>query len=227
MSVRAKLLLLIGVIVGGALAGRFALGTRFEPAELIAALRALGTSSAAVPLFVVLFGAATSLLTPAVAFMIAAGVTWGFWPGWVVVWAAANLWAHVHFLVGRWVAGDALGQWLEKSRASWLARELDQGGALTTIMVRQLPLPFSLVNLAAGASPLPWHKWLVGNAVGLVPNCLIYTQLAAALAEGAAGAKETVAYRVLIAGAGVVSLSLVSRWLQRRFSPPATVSPAE
>lgn len=227
MSLRAKLLLLIGLIVTGAAIGRLALGAQFEAAELISTLRALGTSAAALPLFVGLFGLATSFLTPAVAFMITAGVTWGFWPGWLVVWGAANLWAHVHFFVGRWVAGDALGRWLERRGASWLARELDQGGALTTIMVRQLPLPFSLVNMAAGASPLPWHKWLVGNALGLLPNCLIYTQLAAALAEGAAGARETVAVRVVLAGAGIVSLSLVSRWLQRRLAPPAPVSPAE
>lgn len=215
----------MGLIVGAAALSRLALGARFEAGELISTLRALGTSAAAVPLFVLLFGVATSLLTPAVAFMITAGVTWGFWPGWLVVWGAANLWAHAHFFIGRWVAGDALSQWLERRGARWLSRELDQGGVLTTVMVRQLPLPFSLVNLAAGASPLPWPRWLVGNALGLLPNCLIYTQLAAALAEGAAGARETVAYRVLIAGAGIISLSLVSRWLQRRLAPAPRVRP--
>lgn len=224
MSLRAKLAILIGVIGVGAIAGRTALGAHFEAAELIATLRALGTSTLAVPVFVLLFGLATSLFTPAVAFMITAGVTWGFWPGWLFVWLAANVWAHAHFLVGRWVAGDALKAWIERRGATWLLRELEHGGGLTTIMVRQLPLPFSLVNMTAGASPLPWHQWLWGNALGLIPNCLIYTQLAAALAEGAAGAKETVALRVVVAAAGVIGLSLVSRWLQRRFSP-AGVSP--
>ena len=152
-------------------------------------------------------------------------MTWGFWPGWLLVWAAANLWCHAHFFVGRWIAGDALTQWLSRRGAGWLVRELDQGGALTTIMVRQLPLPFPLVNLAAGASPMGWKKWAIGNALGLIPNCLIYTQLAAALADGVDGARRTAAMRVVTAAAGVIALGLLSRWLQRRFAPP--VSPAE
>ncbi len=196
--------------------GRLVLGDRFQAATLIAQLRALGGSPSAIPLYFLLFGVATSLFTPAVAMMVTAGVTWGFWPGWLLVWAAANVWANVHFVVGRWVAGDALRGWLEARGAGWLVRELDQGGVLTTIMVRQLPLPYPLVNLAAGASPMTWKKWLVGNALGLLPNCLIYTELSAALADGAEGARQTALVRVLVAGVAIIGLSLFTRWLQRR-----------
>lgn len=227
MSLRVKVVLLIVLIGVGATIGRTSLGAAFEVAALIAWLRELGTSGAAIPLFFLVFGVATSLFTPAVALMVTAGVTWGFWPGWLLVWGAANCWAQVHFGVGRWIAGDALTQWLSKRGAAWLVRELDHGGVLTTIMVRQLPLPFPLVNLAAGASPLTWRRWAVGNALGLIPNCLIYTQLAAALADGVEGARETAAYRVVGAGVGVIALGLLSRWLQRRFAPPSAVSPAE
>ncbi len=218
MSARAKLLLLIVLITAGAAIGRSSLSAHFEASTVIATLRSLGNSAAAIPLYFLIFGLATSLFTPAVAMMITAGVTWGFWPGWLVVWGAANVWANVHFLVGRWVAGDELTRWLRQRGAAWLLRELDHGGALTTIMVRQLPFPFPLVNLAGGASPMRWRDWVVGNAVGLVPNCLIYTQLAAALADGVDGAKEAAAYRVISAAVGVIALGLVSRWLQRRFA---------
>lgn len=218
MSPRVKLVLLIGVIVLGAAIGRTSLGSHFEAATLIAQLRQLGSAALAIPLYFLLFGVATSLFTPAVAMMVASGVTWGFWPGWLITWGAANVWAHVHFAVGRWIAGDELRHFLARRGAGWLLRELDHGGALTTIMVRQLPLPFPLVNLAAGASPMGFRKWAVGNAIGLIPNCLIYTQLAAALADGAEGAKETAAIRVIIAATGVIGLGLLSRWLQRRFA---------
>jgi len=207
--------------------GRFWLGDRFEAATLITTMRALGTSGAAIPLFFLLFGVTTSLFTPAVALMVTAGVTWGFWPGWLVVWGAANLWVHAGFFVGRWIAGDSLKRWLAGRGAGWLVRELDQGGALTTIMVRQLPLPFPLVNLAAGASPMGWKKWALGNAIGLIPNCLIYTQLAAALVDGVDGARQTAAFRVVTAAAGVISVGLLSKWLQRRFAATPPVSPAE
>lgn len=213
-----KLVLLIVVIVIGAAIGRSSFGSHFEAGTLIATLRELGSAAQAIPLYFLLFGVATTLFMPAVAMMVASGVTWGFWPGWLITWAAANVWAHVHFAVGRWIAGDELKGFLTRRGAGWLIRELDQGGALTTIMVRQLPLPFPLVNLSAGASPMPWRKWAVGNALGLIPNCLIYTQLAAALADGVEGARERAAVRVLTAATGVIALGLISRWLQRRFT---------
>jgi uncharacterized membrane protein YdjX (TVP38/TMEM64 family) len=220
---RLKFLLLIALIGVGAVIGRTSLASHFEPHTLIATMREFGATGAAIPLFFLLFGAATTLFTPAVAMMVTAGVTWGFWPGWLLAWIAANMWAHVHFAVGRWIAGDALKRWLTSRGANWLVRELDQGGVITTIMVRQLPLPFPLVNLSAGASPMSWGKWTVGNAIGLIPNCLIYTQLAAALADGVDGARETVGWRVLAAASGVIALGLLSRWLQRRSVsvPPA------
>ncbi len=218
MSPRVKLVLLIVVIVIGAVIGRTSLGSRLEAGTLIITLRGLSSAALAIPLYFLLFGLATSLFTPAVAMMIASGVTWGFWPGWLISWVAANVWVHAHFAVGRWIAGDELKGLLARRGAGWLVRELDQGGALTTIMVRQLPLPFPLVNLAAGASPMGWRKWAVGNAIGLLPNCLIYTQLAAALADGVEGSQRTAAIRVLIAASGVIALGLLSRWLQRRFA---------
>ena len=218
MAPRVKLVLLIVLIAIGALIGRTSLGAQFEPVTVIANLRALGSAALAIPLYFLLFGVATSLFMPAVAMMVVSGVTWGFWPGWLITWAAANVWAHAHFAVGRWIAGDELTGFLSRRGAGWLVRELDHGGALTTIMVRQLPLPFPLVNLSAGASPMGWKKWALGNALGLLPNCLIYTQLAAALADGAEGAKETAVVRVLIAATGVIALGLLSRWLQRRFA---------
>lgn len=219
MSLRVKVLLLIGFIAVSTAVLRTVFGASLEPSALIATMRSLATSPAAVPAFFLLFGLGTSVFAPAVAFMVTAGVTWGFWPGWVFVWGAANLWANVHFVLGRWVAGDALTKWLERRGATWLTGELESGGVFATVMIRQLPLPFVLVNLSAGASPLQWRRWVLGNALGLIPNSIIYTQLAAALADGVSGAKEAGATRALLSAAGVIALSLVSRWLQKRFAP--------
>jgi uncharacterized membrane protein YdjX (TVP38/TMEM64 family) len=221
VSTRAKFMLLIGLIIAGAVIGRTSLGDRFEASTLIGLMRDSGSSAAAIPLYFLLFGVATTLFTPAVAMMICSGVTWGLWPGWVIVWGAGTLWANVHFLVGRWVAGDALKGWLSKRGATWLVNELEQGGVLTTIMVRQVPFPFLLVNLAGGASPMKWRDWLIGNALGLIPNSIIYTQLAAGLADGMEGAKEKAAIRVITAAIGIFSLSLTTRWIQRRFAAKA------
>jgi len=84
--------------------------------------------------------------------------------------------------------------------------------------VRQLPIPFPLTNLAAGASPMPFRQWFVGNALGLLPGAMIYTALASAIADGATGARERALVRALMVSALVVMLSLASRWAQKRFS---------
>lgn len=211
----AKLLLVIGVLMTAGAITQAVHGDRVQLGALIGLLRSWSDSASAIPFFFLIFGIATSLFTPAVAMMITAGVTWGFWPGSVVVWGAANFWASIHFGVGRWIVGETRS-WISRRGAGWLLRELDHGGVLTTIMVRQLPLPFLLVNVAAGASPLDWRKWVLGNALGLIPNSLIYTQLAAAIADGAEGAQRAAAVRGLMAALAMIALALLSRWLQRR-----------
>ncbi|MGV3619348.1 MAG: TVP38/TMEM64 family protein [Archangium sp.] len=217
MSGRWKIAILALLMIGGAFVGRLVLGERFEATALIAALRDFGSASAAIPLYFLLFGVATTVLTPAVAFMAAAGVTWGFFPGWLIVWVTANVWTHAQFAAGRLIGAHQLERWLEDKGGGFVARELSQGGVIATILVRQLPLPFIGVNLAAGATAIRWQPWIVGNALGLLPNCLIYTSLAAAIVDGAQGAREQAAIRALISAASIITLGLFTRWLQRRF----------
>ncbi len=211
-----KILLLVTALVVSAVVGKIALGQHFELSSLIATLRGLSSDALALPLYFLIFGTATSLFAPAGMMMIAAGVTWGFWPGCVVVWVTCNVWVHVHFWVGRRLTGDAFKAWLAQRGAAWLLRELEQGGVLTTVLVRHLPLPFLLVNLAGGASPISFRHWVWGNAIGLVPNCLVYTQLAAALADGIEGARQTAIYRVVFAAAVMLGVGLLTRKFQRR-----------
>ena len=90
MSARSKVLLLIVLIAVGAAIGRSSLGDRLDAAGLIGTLRSMGTSALAIPLYFLLFGLGTSVFVPAVALFVAAGVTWGFWPGWLVVWGPAT-----------------------------------------------------------------------------------------------------------------------------------------
>lgn len=226
MTRRLKIVSLIVLITAAALVGRLALGDRFEAAKLISFLQAVGSSPAAIPLFLLIFGAATTFFTPAVALMLTAGVVWGFWPGWLVVWIAANVWSNVHFAIGRFFARESVRAWLDARGAQRIVRELEHGGVLATVIVRQLPLPFLVVNLAAGATPVTWPRWVLGNALGLLPNAIIYTQLASALVSGAEGAKQEAVVRVVVAAAAIVASSLGLRWLQGKMSGPRGKEPS-
>lgn len=223
MHSRWTAVLLLLAFTCAAVAARALLGERFEPAALVATLREVGASGLAGPVFLLLFGAGTTLFLPAVSFMLVAGVTWGLWPGWAVAWAAANLWAHLHFLVGRALGRERLLAFLARRGLGRVHRELEAGGVWATVILRQLPLPFVGVNVAAGASPLTWRAWALGNVLGLLPNVLVYTHLAATLADGleaqglaALGRSPQAVGRALLAAAGVVAFALVSRWLAAR-----------
>jgi uncharacterized membrane protein YdjX (TVP38/TMEM64 family) len=183
---------------------------------VISWLRSESRSGWAVPLFLGFFLVATTALTPAALSFITAGALWGFWPGFLIAFIGANLWSNVHFLIGRVLARAQVKEFLSRRGFSRVTAELEHGGVLATVVVRQLPLPFLVVNLAGGASPMRTPRWLLGNALGLLPTTIVYAQLGAAIASGVEGARTTALLRALAAGLLVIALGLVSRLAQRR-----------
>ena len=182
----------------------------WEPRALVERLGRVREAGWLVPLFFLLFGA-TTLLAPAFVFFVTAGALWGFWPGCLIGWLAANVWAHAQFFVGRGLGRARAQRWLADDRFSRVRHELEAGGALAVVVVRQLPLPFVGVNVAAGVSPLKWSRWSSGNAVGLVPGAIVYSWSAASIVAGVEGARAEAAIRVGAAALAIVALGLVSR----------------
>lgn len=220
MKRRLTLLALLGAFVAAAVVLRWGFGDRLEPRLLVQVLRELGGRGGAIPAYVLLFGVATAFFAPALSLVVVACVTWGFWPGVLIVWLTENLWANLGFLVGRLLGRERLQAALARRGVTRVLRELEHGGVLATIVVRQLPLPFVGVNVAAGATPMRWSRWALGNALGLVPGAVVVGQLAASLADGVEGAREAAGRQVAIGAALVVGLALGTRlflgWWQRR-----------
>jgi uncharacterized membrane protein YdjX (TVP38/TMEM64 family) len=196
--------------------------TGLDPEVLLVALEAVRRTALLGPAYVALFGA-TTLLAPAFGFFVLAGALWGLWPGCLIGWLTANLWAHLHFAAGRGLFRRQVTAWLQHPRLALLRRELEQGGVLAVVVVRQLPLPFVGVNAAAGASPIGWPRFALGNAAGLVPSAVVYAGTASAILDGVEGAREGALLKVLVGAAGVVLLGLgsrlVQRWAQRHPAP--------
>jgi uncharacterized membrane protein YdjX (TVP38/TMEM64 family) len=217
---RLVLLALLGAFIAAGALLRWGYGERLEPRLLVQFLRELGGRGWALPAYVLLFGVATTLLTPALSLVVVACVTWGFWPGVLIVWLTENLWANLGFAVGRLLGRERLEAALARRGLLRVLRELEHGGVLATIVVRQLPLPFVGVNVAAGATPLRWFRWAVGNALGLLPGVLVVGRLASSLAEGMDGAREAAGRQVAYSAALVVGLAVGTRllvgWWHRR-----------
>jgi phospholipase D1/2 len=88
-------------------------------------------------------------------------------------------------LVGA-LAGAALtygeGHLVKRYRPGWLAgptalrwrARLERRGVLTMAVVRLVPVGnFSLPNIVAGALPIPFGPYMLGNLLGLVPELLL------------------------------------------------------
>lgn len=217
---------LIGAVIGALALARYLIGDAFELQAVVAWLQGLGATALAIPAYFVVFVLATTLLTPALAMILVGGVMWGVWPGALIVWAVVNLSAHAQFALGRRLGRESVRSWLDRRRAGWIVRELETGGVLATLLIRQLPLPFIGVNVAAGASPIPFSRWALGNALGLAVPVTVYTQLAAAIAAGVSGAKTLAAERAVIAAVAVTLLAFASRLVQRRFGRQVPVGPS-
>lgn len=205
---------LLAAFIAAAAAWRLRATGALEPRALLAALEALRQSPWLPAAYAAAFGATTAL-APAFVFFVLAGALWGAWPGCLAGWAAANLWAHLQFAAGRGLLQAPVRAWLAHPRLALLRKELEEGGALAVVVVRHLPLPFVGVNAAAGASPIGWRRFALGNAVGLVPSATIYAWSAAAILEGVEGAREGALVRLLAAAAALLALGLSSRLVQR------------
>jgi uncharacterized membrane protein YdjX (TVP38/TMEM64 family) len=121
--------------------------------------------------------------------------------------------------VGRWLGGERVRHFLERRKMHGTLEELQHGGVLAAMIVRQFPLPFVGVNVAAGASPIKFSRWAFGNAVGLLPGATVYSYSAAGVLSGVGAAKTDAVIRTLCAAAAIIALGLFSRWAQRRFLP--------
>jgi phospholipase D1/2 len=187
--------------------------------ELMHLAHNVGKYPWAIPAYIGLFVVASGVLAPAIVFFAVAGAAWGPGAGLSIGFVAVNLAANAQFALGRLLGRDAVNAWLERRGWHRLKNELQARGALSVVMVRQLPLPFVGVNVGFGASAVGWRQFAVGNALGVLPNLSIYTLLASTLANGGEG--RATQYALVAAGA-VVLLSLVLRWVAVRRNQATT-----
>lgn len=214
---RGRSVLIFALVIGvTVVAARLVFREQLSPRTILDVLRATKGQWWVVLAYLAIYFASTALLMPASAMVVVAGAVWGFESGWVLAIGTTNLVSNAQFFIGRWFGAARVKPWLERRGLGKLVSELEQRGAFTMLVVRQLPLPFVAVNVAAGASPMTWPQFFVGNAIGLMPNVTIYTYFAAALADGVEGARTAALIRAITAGAALAATGLLSRWLMRR-----------
>ncbi|WP_051340972.1 VTT domain-containing protein [Azospirillum halopraeferens] len=175
-------------------------------------LQALGESALAPLLLVGVYVAAGFVLFPLTVLVAATAIALGPLTGFLTAMAGALASAAAAFWVGRRLGRRPLER-LGGRRLMRASRSLADSGILAVATIRVVPVaPYTVINLAAGASRVRFPDFVIGTAIGLAPGTLAFSLLGEQLRRTLYD--PTAADVALLAGAGV--LAVAAGWLAGR-----------
>jgi phospholipase D1/2 len=127
---------------------------------------------------VVVFTLAGLLMVPVMALIVASGLIFDGALGFATAFIGSLSTAAAGYAAGALLWRDAVRR-LMGERANELSRRLGRRGVLAVVALRIVPVaPFTLVNIAAGASHIRWRDYALGTALGMGPGVLGLTLVA-------------------------------------------------
>jgi uncharacterized membrane protein YdjX (TVP38/TMEM64 family) len=148
------------------------------------------------PGFVVLFYiVACVLFLPGSVLTMGSGFLFGVPGGVVVVSIGSTLGAGLAFLVGRFVAREAIASKVaSNAKFSAIDQAVGEHGFKIVLLTRLSPVfPFNMLNYAFGLTGVPFLKYIFASWLGMLPGTVMYVYLGAtlgSLADVAAGRAE-------------------------------------
>lgn len=170
-------------LAGGALgaAALLLLGRALDaPALLVQALDGIrGFGPWGPVLFVPLYVAATVLFVPGAVLTLGAGAAFGVVRGAITVSIAATLGATAAFLIGRYLARDAVARRIQaNSRFRALDEAVADEGWKIVGLTRLSPLfPFNVLNYAFGVTRVGLRDFVLASWLGMLPGTLMYVYI--------------------------------------------------
>jgi uncharacterized membrane protein YdjX (TVP38/TMEM64 family) len=149
------------------------------------------------PVTIIAVAALVSCGVPRLLFCALGGMLFGFWLGLLLTQAGTLLGHYCVFLFIRWGGRDwVLNRWPKLNRWADLIHEQ---GVVGVILIRQLPAHAMLTNLCLGLSHVKHRHFLIGTAIGLLPEAIPVTLVGAGLVK--ASLKDSAGYLAIAAGA--------------------------
>lgn len=140
---------------------------------------AASAGAAGSALFVAGYVALTLTPIPKSVLNIAAGLTWGFVGGSLLVYLGSLIGATVAFMIGRSLGRDAVERFTG-ARVARVDELLRRQGLATVIGARLIPvLPFTAINYTAGLTAVGRRDYALGTALGIIPGTLAYVAIGA------------------------------------------------
>jgi phospholipase D1/2 len=117
------------------------------------------------------------LVFPVTLLIAATAATFGPWLGFAYAAAGAAASAILTYGVGALIGRETLESVLGP-RLNRIRRAITRHGVLAVATVRMVPIaPFTVVNLAAGASRIPFTDYVLGTILGMLPGLVLMSAL--------------------------------------------------
>jgi len=218
-----RLLLLGGIVLGGAILARLFGLQEFLNLKNLASLKAWidGFGPLAPLVFIAGYILAVIFFVPGLPITVLGGVAFGPIWGTVYVSIASTIGVALTFLIARYGARGMVEGWVAKSpRLAKIDHAIALHGWRIVMITRLVPLfPFNLQNYAYGLTRIGFWSYLLTSWPCMLPATSAYTFAGGALSEAGGDIRRTLLY-LGIAGSLLVLVSLIPRWLNK--TSPAT-----
>src|SRR5258708_26139800 len=167
-------------------------------------------------IFVGLYVVATVFFVPGSVLTLGAGAVFGVVLGSVCVSISATLGATAGFLVGRYLARDAIARKIEKNeKFATIDRAVAEVGWTIDLLTRLSPVfPFTLLNYAFGLTRVKLHHYIVASWLGMIPGTVMYVYLGSLVNLGAGHRQRTTGEWILY-GVGLLATITVTVFVTR------------
>ena len=167
-------------------------------------------------IFSLVYVVATVLLIPGSVLTLGAGTVFGLLEGIAVVSIASTLAATAAFLIGRYLARDAVARKIEGNQIfAAIDRAVAAEGWKIILLTRLSPVfPFTLLNYALGLTQVKLRHYVLASWIGMLPGTAMYVYLGSLAHAGAAPHTRTPAEWALY-GVGLLATVAVTVFVTR------------
>ncbi len=167
-------------------------------------------------IFIGLYIVATVLFVPGSVLTLGAGAVFGVALGSVCVSISATLGATAAFLVGRYLARNAIARKIEKNeKFATIDRAVAEEGWKIVLLTRLSPVfPFTLLNYAFGLTRVKLSHYVLASWLGMIPGTVMYVYLGSLVNVGGGDRQRTTGEWVLY-GVGLLAAVTVTVFVTR------------
>jgi uncharacterized membrane protein YdjX (TVP38/TMEM64 family) len=174
----------------------------------------LGPSGAVI--FIAIYVVATVLFIPGSVLTLGAGAVFGVMWGSIYVSIGSTLGATCAFLVGRYLARNAIARKIEgNERFAAIDKAVANEGWKIVGLTRLSPVfPFTLLNYAFGLTRVKLGHYMLASWIGMMPGTVMYVYLGS-LAKAASGERTRTTGEWVLYGVGLLATLVVTIFVTR------------